>query len=770
MPASISQYVLKVHSRCDLSCDHCYVYKHADQSWRTKPRVLAEETATQIATRIADHAASHQLDEVHVVLHGGEPLLLGYDGLRATLTTLRSVIDPVTRLDLRIHTNGVLLDEKLCELFADYGVKVGVSLDGDRAANDRHRRFPDGRSSYPEVLRALALLRRPEFQHLYSGILCTVDLNNDPVAVYEALIAEAPPCLDLLLPHATWDQPPPRPGGVHTPYAAWLGQIHARWVADKRPVPIRLFDSLLAAWHGGPSGSEAVGLDPVDLLVIETGGDWEQTDSLKTAFDGAAATGLNVFTHSVDEAAAHPGVAVRRRGLSGLSVTCRSCSLVRACGGGLYAHRYRSPNGFNNPSVYCDDLKVLIPQVTEMPKAAPAARAPIAGPATGHVLPAGAFDALSAGPGDAGAIASLLETRISITRALLATVAAGLGSAKGALGSAAAEGWALLARLDVEQPAAVREICAYPFTQAWAARCLRPPKDADHDLDRAHLAGLAAAAALRAGIAVEIALPVRDGSLYLPTFGAFTVGTTAGSTSVLRLSPGELGSLHGALDWQPVRRVSSAGRSVTVEDIDPFRDCYEWPVAGRLSDGKWRAWRLALTAAIQQLARQVPAYASVLRAGLRSVVPLRPDPAGDLRSGTARQIFGSVAVALPPDVDALAELLVHEMQHVKLAALLDLFDLFDPLDGSLHRVPWRGDLRPVEGVLHGTYAHLAIAGLWRSRAREAPDGEAGKHFQKYLSWVTQGMDVLASVGTLTPDGERFVAGMRATIEASADAQ
>src|ERR1700680_5184378 len=100
MLTSVSQYVLKVHSRCDLSCDHCYVYQNVDQSWRKKPIALAEETARMAATRIAENASIHQLDSVHVVLHGGEPLLLGYDRLRGVLDTLRFLIDPVTRLDL----------------------------------------------------------------------------------------------------------------------------------------------------------------------------------------------------------------------------------------------------------------------------------------------------------------------------------------------------------------------------------------------------------------------------------------------------------------------------------------------------------------------------------------------------------------------------------------------------------------------------------------------------------------------------------------------
>ena len=192
---------------------------------------------------------------------------------------------------------------------------------------------PTGGAATQQVLRALALLRRPEYRHLYAGILCTVDVANDPVAVYEAVLAQAPPRLDLLLPHATWDQPPRREPGSHAPYAAWLGQVHDRWVSGGRPVPIRFFDSLLAAWEGRRSGSEAAGLDPVDLLVLDTDGGWEQADSLKTAYDGAPETGFEVFSHSVDDAVGHPGLAARRTGVGGLAVpaaAARSCEPAAA--------------------------------------------------------------------------------------------------------------------------------------------------------------------------------------------------------------------------------------------------------------------------------------------------------------------------------------------------------------------------------------------------------------------------------------------------------
>ncbi|TWH70480.1 FxsB family cyclophane-forming radical SAM/SPASM peptide maturase [Micromonospora olivasterospora] len=358
--APLSQYVLKLTSRCDLACDHCYVYEHPDQSWRRQPRVMAPATVETAARRIAEHAAVHRLDVVRVVLHGGEPLLAGAARLDRTAATLRRAIDPVTRLDLRMQSNGVLLTPAICDVLVAHDVKVGISLDGDRAANDRHRRHVDGGSSHEQVQRALALLRRPAYRGVYAGILCTVDLANDPIRVYEALLAEQPPRVDFLLPHANWDRPPARPHGADTPYADWLLAIHRRWLADGCPVPIRLLESLLATAAGGASGTEAVGLGPADLVVVETDGSFEQVDSLKSAYHGAAATGLDVFRHGVDDAAAHPGIAVRQSGLTGLCDTCRACPVVRRCGGGLYPHRYRSGSGFDNPSVYCADLAALV--------------------------------------------------------------------------------------------------------------------------------------------------------------------------------------------------------------------------------------------------------------------------------------------------------------------------------------------------------------------------------------------------------------------------
>ncbi|MCW3840029.1 FxsB family radical SAM/SPASM domain protein [Micromonospora yasonensis] len=755
--------MLKVHSRCDLACDHCYVYEHADQSWRDRPLFMDLATVEAAAGRIADHATAHRLTAVSVVLHGGEPLLLGPRRMREVLQALRGRIEPASRLDLRMQSNGVRLSEEYCDLFVEYDVQVGISLDGDRAANDRHRRFAHGGSSHAQVRRGLGMLRREAYRRQFAGILCTIDLANDPIAVYEALRAEEPPRIDLLLPHATWAQPPRRPDGRPTPYAQWLLAVHDRWTADGRPMSIRLFDSLRSTATGGHSGNEWVGLDPADLVVVETDGTWEQVDSLKTAYAGAPATGLSVFTHSVDEVSVLPGIARRQTGLDGLAAECRACPVVRQCGGGLFAHRYREGSGFDNPSAYCADLKELIVSLNARMTAEPA---PVPVDGDGADLPDGLLDRIGSGHTDAHAVRFLADSQLAITRALLVAVAdSGPASTRA--------GWELLARLDQEAPEAVDAALRHPYVRVWAVDALRHA-----GVDRgagSHLSCVAAAAAVRAGVRAQIEVPVRVGVIHLPSVGAVALPNPATGTATLTVTPESWTIRHGAerarlvfdgdpardpqvvgARWQASRRLAFGGTTILFEDLDPFRDCHDWKAAERVSAPEFAAWGEAVARAWAAIEADVPHQAAGVRAGLRAVVPLVDDPTGTMRSSTARQAFASVGLARA-DGPATAVMIVHEFQHSVLGALLDLCDLFTPEHTGRLSVGWRNDPRPIEGVLQGTYAHLAITDIWRQRARRAgADSVAHERHQQYRAWTADAADALLGSGALTPAGERFV--------------
>ena len=64
-----------------------------------------------------------------------------------------------------------------------------------------------------------------------------------------------------------------------------------------------------------------------------------------------------------------PGFAARQLGAAGLCEECQDCPVVRVCGGGNYAHRYRAGRGMLNPSVYCLDLFKLIRHIRSVMKA-----------------------------------------------------------------------------------------------------------------------------------------------------------------------------------------------------------------------------------------------------------------------------------------------------------------------------------------------------------------------------------------------------------------
>jgi uncharacterized protein len=377
------QFLLKIHSRCNLACTYCYMYEAADQSWRQRPRTMAPATVRQTARLMAEHATEHGLSEVHVVLHGGEPLLVGADYLETLLETVTDALAGITTPRFALQTNGIRLaeDPRLLPVLDRHEVRIGVSLDGTPAGHDRHRRRADGGGSHAATARALDLLTNPAHRHLFAGLLCVIDPTTDPLETYDALLRFAPPRLDLLLPHGTWQTPPPglaartspppappAPGasGRATPYADWLCAVFDRWYgAPSRETGIRLFEEIMVLLLGGTARSEVVGLAPVDLVVVEADGAIEQADSLKVSYPGAPETGLHVLRDTFADAAAHPAFRARQRGLSGLGPVCRSCPRSRVCGGGLYAHRY-SPEAspvFSAPSVYCDDLAVLVDHI-----------------------------------------------------------------------------------------------------------------------------------------------------------------------------------------------------------------------------------------------------------------------------------------------------------------------------------------------------------------------------------------------------------------------
>lgn len=323
------------------------------------PRLLSLEHRASFADRLAEHVRAQSLSRVAVILHGGEPLLAGHATIVEFARLLRSTVGPSVEVDVGLQTNGLLLTDEVLDAFEFERIAVSLSMDGPRAAHDLHRTTRKGRSSFDRVEAALdRLVRRPS---VFAGVIAVIDASVRPSTLLRYFADKDVPKLDFLLPDSHHLRPPPGRDAVPELYERWLIEAFNVWLDDHPELPLRTFEALLDALSGLPSGTDAFGLGDVSLISLETDGTWHDLDVLKVAGDGATRLVGSVADTSVEQVASSVQLAAHRRLLtkSGLSAACRACELVDICGGGSVPHRFGA-GGFDNPTVYCGEMKALI--------------------------------------------------------------------------------------------------------------------------------------------------------------------------------------------------------------------------------------------------------------------------------------------------------------------------------------------------------------------------------------------------------------------------
>ena len=360
--ARLDTVLVKTASRCNFDCSYCYVFRGPDATWRLQPKRMSREVASALRDRLIEQAERQEAGFA-IVLHGGEPLLLGFEELAAMLRGLRSRLSP-DRHPIGIQTNGALLDAELLDLFAETHASVSVSIDGPRAANDLARLDRRGRSTYAATMRGIRLLlAHPESAFLFAGTLSVIQPAVIPDVVYEFLKETGVPSMDFLLQDGNHDRlPPGKERFGSTEYGQWLSRLLDLYLADPSPVPIRVFDDTIKLCLGGASQKEGRGNGRHGILIVETDGDIRKNDTLRASFEGADRFGSewNVTTTPLSAVlSSRDYIAYAEMHVPTCS-RCRQCELLPVCGGGMPLYRWSDDRGYDNPSVYCHDHVAFI--------------------------------------------------------------------------------------------------------------------------------------------------------------------------------------------------------------------------------------------------------------------------------------------------------------------------------------------------------------------------------------------------------------------------
>ncbi len=332
-----------------------------DTGWAKMPKAISVETVDAVAQALSC-LLEDQNQGFAVVLHGGEPLLIGPARLDRVLSPLRAVLPE--KCSLNIQTNGMLISDTILDVCAKYDCSLSISIDGPAEIHDRWRLGHNGQPTHEKVVQGIEILRRhSNSASLFSGLLAVIDPASNPKSVYQYLKAFDAPTIDFLyrdgnhskLPHGKQSQ-------ASTEYGTWMCQLFDIYISDPCPPKIRLLDDMGKLLLGGVSQKEGIGLTDFGILVIEADGTVSKNDTLKSSYDGADRfekswsvyhDRLSELTDSDEFAAFH---ALQKPSAK----QCAACVELAVCGGGMPLHRWSDSMGYQNPSIYCSDQLLLI--------------------------------------------------------------------------------------------------------------------------------------------------------------------------------------------------------------------------------------------------------------------------------------------------------------------------------------------------------------------------------------------------------------------------
>jgi uncharacterized protein len=152
--------------RCNLVCHHCFARSHPSRQ---------ESMTWSIAKRIIDLIMEYPTEHLVVQFTGGEPFLEPSVIERMSIYARQRAIETGKSLTIRVQTNGTLLTPSLQQLVENLDIGVGISLDGDRAANDLTRVFPGDNSSYEAITRTISMMAK---RNLDYGLICVISKAN----------------------------------------------------------------------------------------------------------------------------------------------------------------------------------------------------------------------------------------------------------------------------------------------------------------------------------------------------------------------------------------------------------------------------------------------------------------------------------------------------------------------------------------------------------------------------------------------------------------
>jgi uncharacterized protein len=363
---SLDTILVKVASRCNINCTYCYVYNMGDDNWAHLEKFMSPETIDALCSSLASVVAA-QKKYFSVVLHGGEPFLLGNKRLERLLDKLRAVLPE--EYPVSIQTNGILISNEILDICSKFKVSVAVSIDGPEQVHNKYRITHNDSGTFDQVVKGIELLKtHPDCEFLYAGLLAVIDPLSDPYEVYYFFKSLNAPSVDFLYKDGNHTKLPLNKSSLHSiEYGGWMVKLLEIYLSDTNPMKVRVLDDMIKTLIGGIVTKEGMGITDFSIVIIDTDGTIMKNDTLKSAYNGADKflNQLNINAYNLLEFLNSEEFTEYKKMQRPSNAKCLSCPELAICGGGMILHRWSNLSGFDNPSVYCEDQLHLIKNIRQ---------------------------------------------------------------------------------------------------------------------------------------------------------------------------------------------------------------------------------------------------------------------------------------------------------------------------------------------------------------------------------------------------------------------
>ena len=267
--------------------------------------------------------------------------------------------DKLPNFTISMQTNGVLIDEEWIKLFEKYDIKLGISLDGNKAAHDKYRVDHQGRGSYERLIKAIKLLQKKNYDF---GILTVFDPTTDPEELLDHYINVLQiKDLDFLWPDYCYEK---KPDYEVERYGQFMSKALDYWfkLGDSK-LHIRFLNSYMQAALGfGPTiyGASKGSVDDLHIFVIRSDGQLTPSDEFMSSNpETVMNTNCSIYNTSLRKFYDQRIFSELTRAAENPPQSCLSCCWYNICGGGSLVNRFSNQNRFDNPSIYCAGLKIF---------------------------------------------------------------------------------------------------------------------------------------------------------------------------------------------------------------------------------------------------------------------------------------------------------------------------------------------------------------------------------------------------------------------------